>query len=163
MPGRQSQLELRFLAQPTDVNFGGKVHGGTVMKWIDQAGYAAAAGWSGSYCVTVAVCGIRFVAPILIGELVTVRCRLILTGRSSMHFAVEVAARDPRGTTERIATNCVIVFVALDAPDGRPAPVPVWQPGSEEDRRLADYAHRLLDLSGQMEEEAARVRPAFGS
>ncbi len=163
MPGRQSQLKLRFLAQPTDVNFGGKVHGGAVMKWIDQAGYAAAAGWSGSYCVTVAVCGIRFVAPILIGELVTVRCRLILTGHSSMHFAVEVAARDPKASAERIATSCVIVFVALDAPDGRPEPVPAWQPSSEEDRRLADYARRLLDLSRQMEEEAARVSPALGS
>jgi acyl-CoA hydrolase len=46
-------ITLRFLAEPTDVNFGGKVHGGAVMKWIDQAGYACAVGWSGYYCVTV--------------------------------------------------------------------------------------------------------------
>ena len=46
---------MRFLAEPTDVNYGGKVHGGVVMKWIDQAGYAAAVGWSGTYSVTVAV------------------------------------------------------------------------------------------------------------
>lgn len=37
------EVTLRFIAEPTDVNFGGKVHGGTVMKWIDQAGYACAA------------------------------------------------------------------------------------------------------------------------
>ena len=41
-----SKVVFRFLAEPTDVNFGGKVHGGAVMKWIDQAGYACAAGWS---------------------------------------------------------------------------------------------------------------------
>ena len=47
------ELVLRFLAEPTDVNFGGKVHGGIAMKWIDQAGYACATHWASSYCVTV--------------------------------------------------------------------------------------------------------------
>ncbi|GAA0722528.1 acyl-CoA thioesterase [Dokdonella soli] len=163
MPGQQRQVEFRFLAEPTDVNFGGKVHGGMVMKWIDQAGYAAAVGWSGRYCVTVAVGGIQFVAPILIGDLVTVRCKLIHTGNSSMHFAVDVTARDLKTTAERLATSCVIIFVALDAPDGKPTAVPSWQPASDDDRRLADYAQRLLDLSKAMEAEVARFRPALQS
>ena len=68
MAGRDRELTLRFLAQPTDVNYGGKVHGGAVMKWIDQAGYAAAVAWSGHYSVTVAVGGIRFLAPITIQD-----------------------------------------------------------------------------------------------
>jgi acyl-CoA hydrolase len=54
------EITLRFLAEPGDVNFGGKVHGGAVMKWIDQAGYAYAVAWSRHYCVTVYVGGIRF-------------------------------------------------------------------------------------------------------
>ncbi len=52
MNARQSEIEFRFLAEPIHVNFGGKVHGGMVMKWMDQAGYACAAAWSGKYCVT---------------------------------------------------------------------------------------------------------------
>ena len=40
----QREITLRFLAEPTAVNFGGKIHGGAVMKWIDEAGYACAAG-----------------------------------------------------------------------------------------------------------------------
>ena len=96
MSGQQRQLRLSFLAEPSDVNFGGKVHGGQVMRWIDQAGYAAAVGWSGDYSVTVAVEGIRFLAPILIGDLVSVDALLIHTGTTSMHFAVDVRARDPR-------------------------------------------------------------------
>lgn len=159
MPGQQREVKFRFLAEPTDVNFGGKVHGGMVMKWIDQAGYAGAVGWSGRYCVTVAVGGIQFVAPILIGDLVTVRSKLIHTGTSSMHFAVDVTARDLKTADERLATSCVIIFVALDAPDGKPAPVPAWQPANDEDRRLADYAQRLLALSKEMEAEVARFRP----
>jgi acyl-CoA hydrolase len=45
-------ITLRFLANPSAVKFGGKVHGGTVMKWIDEAGYACATSWSNRYCVT---------------------------------------------------------------------------------------------------------------
>lgn len=158
MPGQQRELEFRFLAEPTDVNFGGKVHGGMVMKWIDQAGYAAAVGWSGRYCVTVAVGGIQFVEPILIGDLVTVRCKLIHTGRSSMQFAVDVIARDLKTAHSRRATSCIVMFVALDAPDGKPTPVPAWTPVSDEDRRLADFAGRLQELSQAMESEVSRFR-----
>ncbi|MGN6511390.1 MAG: acyl-CoA thioesterase, partial [Chitinophaga sp.] len=53
MENPRHTVTLRFLAEPSDVNFGGKVHGGAVMKWIDQAGFTCAANWSGQYCVTV--------------------------------------------------------------------------------------------------------------
>jgi len=164
MTGRQRELTMRFLAEPSDVNYGGKVHGGTVMKWIDQAGYAAAVGWSGRYSVTVAVGGIRFIAPVRIGDLVTVTAKLVHTGTSSMHFSVEVTARDPGfadapdGGTERLCTHCVIVFAALDRPEGRPSPVPAWTPASEEDRRLAEYARRVMELGKGIEATIAQVR-----
>jgi acyl-CoA hydrolase len=161
MPGQEREVVFRFLAEPGDVNFGGKVHGGMVMKWIDQAGYAAAVGWSGRYCVTVAVGGIQFVAPILIGDLVTVRTKLIRSGTSSMHFAVDVVASDLASARERRATSCVIVFVALDAPDGKPIAVPQWQPDNDEDRRLADAAQRMLELSKAMEEEGEALGPVL--
>lgn len=154
MPGQQHEVTFRFLAQPTDVNFGGKVHGGMAMKWIDQAGYACAVAWSGAYCVTVSVSGIQFVAPILIGDLVAVRARLIHTGTTSMHLAVDVMASDLRHGAERLATSCVMVFVALDAPDGKPTPVPPWQPRNEAERQLQAQARKLLELSRGMEQLA---------
>lgn len=152
MPGQQHEVNFRFLAQPTDVNFGGKVHGGMVMKWIDQAGYACAVAWSGAYCVTASISGIQFVAPILIGDLVTVKARLIYTGRSSMHMAVDVLAQDLRKGEQRLATSCVMVFVALDSPDGKPTPVPAWEPHNEAETRLQEQARRLLELSKEMEQ-----------
>ncbi len=162
MAGQQREVTFRFLTEPTDVNFGGKVHGGMVMKWIDQAGYAAAVGWSARYCVTVAVGGIQFVQPILIGDLVTVRSKLIYTGTSSMHFAIDVLACDLKTQQERLATSCVIVFVALDSPDGKPTPVAPWQPQTPEDKSLADYAERIQGLSKAMERQVAEYkgRPA---
>jgi acyl-CoA hydrolase len=144
MSGHQRTLTLRFLAEPTDVNYGGKVHGGAVMKWIDQAGYAAAVGWSGHYCVTVAVGGIRFVSPVRISDLVTVEATLLRTGTTSMQFAVDVRARDPMGGASRLCTNCIIVFVALDAVEGKPVPVPTWTPVTEEDLRQAEYAQSVM-------------------
>jgi acyl-CoA hydrolase len=157
MSGEQRELTFRFLAEPTDVNYGGKVHGGVVMKWIDQVGYAAAVGWSGLYSVTVAVGGIRFVAPIRISDLVAVTAKLVYTGTSSMHFAVDVRARDPMHPGEsRLCTHCIIVFVALDGVEGKPSPVPAWTPQDEEDTRLAEYATKVMALSKGIEETVAR-------
>ena len=146
MSGRQRELTMRFLAEPTDVNYGGKVHGGQVMKWIDQAGYAAAVGWSGMYSVTVAVGGIRFVAPIRISDLVTVSTKLVYTGTSSMHFAVDVRARDPMDdpARERLCTHCVIVFAALDQAEGKPIAVPAWAPQEGELKHLEQVAKETI-------------------
>jgi acyl-CoA hydrolase len=129
-----------------------------VMKWIDQAGYAAAVGWSGQYSVTVAVGGIRFVAPIRISDLVTVHTKLVLTGTSSMHFAVDVKARDPMGGEDRLCTHCIIVFVALHEVEGKPVKVPSWTPSSDDDLRLADYAQKVMELSKGIEQVIERFQ-----
>jgi acyl-CoA hydrolase len=159
MAGTSRTLNLRFLAQPTDVNYGGKVHGGMVMKWIDQAGFAAAVGWSGRYCVTVAVGGIRFLAPVRISDLVTVSATLVRTGTSSMHFSVEVRARDPMGGESRLCTHCMIVFVALEGVEGKPVAVPPWTPETDEDRRLSEFAEQVMALSKGIEDTVAKLAP----
>jgi acyl-CoA hydrolase len=145
-------ITLRFLAEPTDVNFGGKVHGGAVMKWIDQAGYTCAAGWSGTYCVTVYLGGLHFLGPIHVGELVELRALVIRTGRTSLDIAVDVYAGDPKRAERRRTGHCVMVFVALGV-DGRPASVPPWRPESELDLALEGYAERLSALRKQMDAE----------
>ena len=149
---RQRGITLRFLAEPKDVNFGGKVHGGAVMKWIDQAGYTCAAGWTGSYCVTVYLGGLHFLGPIRVGELVELRAIVIRTGRTSLDIAIDVYAGDPTSAVRRRTGHCVIVFVALDA-DGRPTSVPPWRADNELDRALEGYAARLGVLRRQMDAE----------
>lgn len=154
-PKRARSISLRFLAEPTDVNFGGKVHGGAVMKWIDQAGYTCAAGWTGTYCVTVYLGGLHFLGPIRVGELVELRALVISTGRTSLDIAIEVYAGDPKSRERRRTGHCVIVFVALDQ-DGRPMAVPQWSPATELDRALEVYARRLGELRRQMDAEMDR-------
>ena len=145
MAGTQREITFRFLAEPGDVNFGGQVHGGAVMKWIDQAGYACTVGWAGTYCVTAYVGGIQFERPIRIGQLVEVRAQIVLTGKTSMHVAVNVSARDPAaGQTER-TTHCLMVFVALDA-DRHPTAVPKFEPITAEERELSNYAQEMMKM-----------------
>jgi acyl-CoA hydrolase len=146
------QITLRFLAEPTDVNFGGKVHGGAVMKWIDQAGYACAVGWSGYYCVTVYIGGISFYKPIFIGQIVEVSATLVHTGKSSMHIAVDVAATDPKTGSRKQTARCLVVFVAVDA-GGDTVPVPAWQPETDEDKRFEQYAIHMA-ASRKTQEDA---------
>lgn len=152
---RQRAVTLRFLAEPTDVNFGGKVHGGAVMKWIDQAGYTCAAGWTGTYCVTVYLGGLHFLGPIRVGELVELRALVIRTGQTSLDIAIDVYAGDPTSPARRRTGHCVIVFVALD-PNGRPTGVPPWRAESDIDRALEGYATRLGALRKQMDAEMER-------
>jgi acyl-CoA hydrolase len=149
---RPRSVTLRFLAEPTDVNFGGKVHGGAVMKWIDQAGYTCAAGWTGTYCVTVYLGALHFLGPVRVGELVELRALVIRTGRTSLDVSIDVYAGDPKSRERRRTGHCVVVFVALDS-DGRPMAVPRWRPESELDRALEAYALRLTELRRQMDSE----------
>ncbi|GHF02843.1 acyl-CoA thioesterase [Thalassotalea profundi] len=148
----QRDITLRFLAEPQDVNFGGKVHGGAVMKWIDLAAYACAAGWSGRYCVTAYAGGIKFVAPIHVGSLVEVEAKVIYTGSTSMHIAIEVNACDPKSLIRRKTTHCIVIMVAVDQ-NGQSEQVPEWIPETDEDIKQHATAIRLMDMRKQIGEQ----------
>ncbi|HTN38128.1 MAG TPA: acyl-CoA thioesterase, partial [Arachidicoccus sp.] len=142
---KSNQLSFQFISEPSDVNFGGKVHGGVVMKWIDQTAYACACNWAGVYCVTVYVGGIRFYKPIQIGDIVKVEARIIYTGRTSMHIAVDVKSKQVTKSRFAKTTHCIIVFVAVDD-TGKPIPVPSWIPESETEKSIEQYAKKLMVL-----------------
>jgi len=149
---RPHTVTLRFLAEPTHVNFGGKVHGGSVMKWIDQAGYTCAAGWTGEYCVTAYVGGIRFLRPISVGELVEVNAQVVRTGRTSLDVTIDIYAGNPRTNTMRRACHCVMVFVAVN-PEGQPRKVPTWTPATPVEKALEQYALRLSEARRALDHE----------
>ena len=158
--GTAPQQTLRFLAAPTDVNWGGKVHGGTVMRWIDEAAYVCGVGWSGQESIAVYAGGVRFYRPLLIGSVVETEARLLYTGRTSMHIAVHVRSGSPRTQELELTTHCLIVFVALDA-NRRAAPVPAWEPRNAEDIALQQHALDLIDLRAQVARDDAEPSPGF--
>ena len=152
MPGEERSLTLRFLAEPADVNFGGKVHGGAVMKWIDLSAYGCAAGWSGKYCITAYVGGMHFVKPVLVGGIVEVEAKVIYTGRSSMHIRIHVLAGDPKSSERELCTHCIAVMVAMDE-NGKPTSVPEWVPVTEKDKRQRASAIKLMEMRNSIHEE----------
>ena len=136
------ELTTRFLAKPTDVNWGGNVHGGTAMEWIDEAATAVTTNWAGRQTISVYAGGIRFYNPIHIGDLVEVRARILRTGTTSMHLSVQVYCCEPRKGVGGLskALHSTMTYVAIDD-DFNPQPVPHFQPTTDEDKRL--HAHDL--------------------
>ncbi|GMM68451.1 acyl-CoA thioesterase [Alteromonas sp. MTD1] len=143
---------FRFLAEPTDVNFGGNVHGGIVMKWIDQAAYACAAQWSKCYCVTVSANGIRFIKPIKVGQLVEINACLVHTGASSMHIYVVVKAGDATDDNMSVSNRCFITFMAVDK-DGNPKNVPSYVPEDEIHMQLELVAMHAKDFAKELDND----------
>ncbi len=148
----QNKTVFQFISEPSDVNYGGNVHGGSVMKWIDQAGYACASSWSSSYCVTVYVGGIRFYSPIKIGHIVKVEAEVIYTGNTSMHIAINVLSRNIKRKEFEKKTHCIIVFVAVDD-EGNSVEVPKFHASTEQELQLEQYAIKLMQLRKNIEEE----------
>lgn len=142
--GQAERLTLRFLAKPTDVNWGGKVHGGTVMGWIDEAATACAQRWTGGDAIATYAGGVRFYRPMHIGDLVEVEARLLHTDERQMHISVHVRTGDPRTGELELTTHCLMVLVGIDS-EGRSTPVRQWGPTIEEDIRLDRHAREMQE------------------
>ena len=140
---------LRFLAAPTDVNWGGKVHGGYVMHWIMTAGKLVAERWHHGHARATYAGGVRFYRPMFIGDLVEVDARLIHTEGAEMHVSVYVRSGDPRSTELHTTTHCTVVYTAKDADDAD-VEVRPWVPRLPEDRALERHAVDLVDIRGKL-------------
>ncbi|NEM91837.1 acyl-CoA thioesterase [Galbitalea soli] len=137
---------FRFLAAPGDVNWSGKTHGGTVMRWIDETAFACAASWSSDEAVSVYSGGIHFYSPIAIGDIVEIDSRLVHTGPHSMHIISRLRSGSPRTPHQlELKAQCISIFVV---PDGAGAatpiiPLPIITP---EDRVLDEHAVTLMAM-----------------
>lgn len=141
------EITHRFLAKPTDVNWGGNVHGGTAMEWIDEAATNMTMSFSGERTVAVYVGGIRFYQPIHIGDLVEVNARLVRTDARSMSVMVHLRAGDPRKPQEKLplAIHASFTYIAVDL-DGVPLNARQFVSVTAEDKKLSEHALTLRKL-----------------
>jgi acyl-CoA hydrolase len=151
----ESQVILAQFMQPEHANALGNVHGGWVMKLIDEAGGLCATRHARRPAVTVAVDSLRFLSPVHVGDYVTFTAHLNWTGRTSMEVEVNVEAEDLL-TGEKTHTNSAyLVFVALGQ-DGQPVEVPSLILETEEERRRwVQGAQRQADRLSRAKREAA--------
>lgn len=120
------ELTMTVLMTPAMANFQGNVHGGDLLKLLDQVAYACASRYSGCYVVTLSVDQVTFKEPIHVGELVTFRASVNYVGRTSMEVGIRVEAEDIRSRRIRHTNSCYFTMVAVDE-NGKPAAVPPLQ------------------------------------
>ena len=118
----QDELKMSVLMTPDMANFNGNVHGGDLLKLLDQVAYACASRYSGQYCVTLSVDKVTFKEPIHVGELVTFLASVNLVGRTSMEVGIRVEAQNILERTTRHTNSCYFTMVAMR--DGKPVQVP---------------------------------------
>ena len=92
---------MTVLMSPDMANFSGNVHGGAILKLLDQVAYSCASRYSACYVVTLSVDQVMFLQPIHVGELVTFLASVNYTGASSMEVGIKVVAEDIRSQVVR--------------------------------------------------------------
>lgn len=151
------QLTMTVLMTPDTANFSGNVHGGTILKLLDQVAFACASRYSGRYVVTLSVDQVMFRQPIHVGELVTFSASVNHTGTSSMEIGIKVAAEDIRRQVVRHVNSCFFTMIALD--DAlRPVAVPALRPFTADERRRHSAAIARKELRREMERRLAEAR-----
>jgi acyl-CoA hydrolase len=166
-PTSASRTTLSHIMSGNETNLLGTVHGGVIMKLVDDAAGAVAGRHSGGPAVTASMDEMVFLEPVRVGDLVHVKAQVNWTGRSSMEVGVRVLAE--RWNESAPATHvgsAYLVFAAVDA-DGKPRPVPPVVPETEQDERRHQEAqirrtHRLASRRAIKELRARkqRVQPA---
>lgn len=156
-----SQLEKRLtmsvLMTPDQANFSGNVHGGEMLKALDEVAYACASRYCGNYVVTLSVDQVVFKQPVRIGELVTFLATVNFTGRTSLEVGVKVIAEDIQARSCRHTNSCYFTMVAVDD-DGKPVPVEPVVLDTPEDRRRHEAARRRREFRREIQQRNDVIR-----
>ena len=153
------QLSMTVLMTPDTANFSGKVHGGTVLKLLDQVAFACASRYAASYVVTLSVDQVMFRQPIQVGELLTFLAAVNHTGNSSMEVGIKVIAENIRTQAQRHVNSCFFTMIAVDD-EGKPTPVPHWEPITQDEQRRHAAAILRRTMRREMEQKFAATRAA---
>lgn len=160
-PVADSQVTLIQLMEITDANLGGIVHGGVIMKLVDTAAGLAAIKHSGGLCVTASMDEMSFLAPVHVGDTVTVRASVNDVGTTSLEVGVRVESEDLRTGNRTHTSSAYLVFVALDD-QGAPRPVPplVGTTTTEQRRQREAKIRRGTRMAHRKAIEEVRRGPA---
>lgn len=147
-PVSYSRTTLTELMIPAYANFGGKIHGGTLLSLMDKVAYACSAKHAGQYCVTVSVDGVNFRQPVEVGELVSLLASVNYVGRTSLVVGIKVIAENVKTGVVKHTNTSYFTMVAKDDL-GKPTEVPPLLLETPEDVR------RFLEAMKRKEFRAA--------
>ena len=144
------QLTMTVLMTPDSANFSGNVHGGHILKLLDQVAYACASRYAQRYVVTLSVDQVVFRQPIHVGELVTFLASINYTGATSMEVGIKVVTENIQSQVVRHANSCFFTMVAVND-QGRPVPVAQLVPETPDQLRRFEAAKTRRELRRELE------------
>ena len=139
------------LMTPDMANFSGKVHGGAILKLLDEAAYSCAARYCQSYVITAALDQVVFKDAITVGDLVTFKCNVNYVGRTSMEIGIRVEAQNLTSKAKYHAISCYFTMVSVDE-HGAPQEVPRLQLDSDAERKLFQAGKMRCDMRREIQE-----------
>ena len=156
IPGN-AELSMSVLMTPDITNFAGNVHGGTLLKLLDEVAYACASRYAGRYAVTLSVDQVIFRAPIHVGELVHFLASVNYTGNTSMEIGIKVMTENIKERSIRHTNSCFFTMVAL-GDDGNPIKVPTLTPTTTDGIRRFQQAKERRQIRQQLENKYNSMR-----
>ncbi|MCA1967295.1 MAG: acyl-CoA thioesterase [Flavobacterium sp.] len=138
-----SRITLSELMLPSHSNFSGKIHGGYLLKLMDQIAFACASKFSGCYCVTASVDTVDFLNPVDVGELVTLKASVNYVGKTSMVVGIRVTSEHIQTGVKKHCNSSYFTMVAKNE-NGQNVQVPkLILSNLEEVRRFYDSINRI--------------------
>lgn len=160
-PPSESHVTLVDQMQVTDANLMGNVHGGVIMKMVDNAAGLAAIKHSEGPVVTAAMDEMSFLEPVYVGDVVTVRASVNEAFTTSMEVGVRVEAENVKTREVKHTSSAYLVFVALDE-HGRPRRVPPLLAESTAERQRQTEARLRREARLARKEAIEKARAAEG-
>ncbi|ERO62675.1 VdlD [Pseudomonas piscis] len=142
---------------PDMANFSGNVHGGTLLKYLDEVAYACASRYAGRYVVTLSVDQVIFREPVHVGELVTFLASVNYTGNTSMEVGIKVVTENIQERSVRHTNSCFFTMVAMDD-QRKPAPVPPLQPQTADGKRRYIQAQQRRQIRQELEKRYQEIK-----
>lgn len=150
---QEKTLQMSVLMTPDMANFSGVVHGGSLLKLLDQVAYACAARYSKNYVVTASLDQVFFKEKIQVGELVTLSANVNYVGRTSMEIGIKVEAENLRTQEKRHTNSSYFTMVAVDE-NGKPVEVPPLILETDLEKRLFEAAKMRKQLRQEIMEKS---------
>jgi acyl-CoA hydrolase len=157
MAKQEKSLYMTVLMTPDMTNFSGRVHGGALLKILDQVAYACAARYSKCYVVTASLDQVLFKEPIFVGELVSFSAHVNYVGKSSMEIGIRVESENIMTKTTRHTNSCYFTMVARG--DGNTSiELPPLEIETEIEKQLYEAAKLRRELRREIDEKYNQLR-----
>jgi len=160
MEAGNHQLSMTILMTQDLANFSGNVHGGALLKHLDEVAYACASRYAGRYVVTLSVDQVIFREPVHVGELVTFLASVNYTGTTSMEIGVKVITENIQQRSVRHTNSCFFTMVAVDE-NGKSCPVPQLEPVTADEKRRCVQAQQRRQIRRELQERYQALKETF--